>query len=73
MQIFNNRLGADLMLCKCGVCTHDSRETCIVNCNCDCCNLEDIFAILSQNEFEPQSKLVTADNRTEYSISSSCC
>lgn len=46
-----------LMHCKCSLCNHNSRELCIHG-NCYCCNLEDIFSILSQHEFEsPQSRL----------------
>ena len=49
----------DLMHCKCGLCNHQSRESCI-NGHCYCCDLEDMFALLSRQEFEPQSKIVTS-------------
>jgi hypothetical protein len=71
MSMFNSLEESDLMRCKCSLCNHDSRSDCITSGNCDCCNLEDIFSILSQHEFEPQSKVVTSKNRREYSINSS--
>ena len=48
-----------LMHCKCGLCNHKSRESCI-NGHCYCCDLEDMFVLLSRQEFEPQSKTVTS-------------
>ena len=54
-----NMTKSDLMHCKCGLCNHESRESCI-NGHCYCCDLEDMFAILSRQEFEPQSKTVTS-------------
>lgn len=39
---------------------HDSRADCI-NGRCYCCDLEDMFAILAQMEFESQSKIVTRE------------
>ena len=54
-----------LMRCKCGICNHESRESCIHG-HCYCCNLEDMFSILSQHEFEPpQSKIVTKEQLHE--------
>lgn len=54
----------ELMRCKCGLCNHESRESCI-NGRCYCCDLEDTFAVLSQQEFEPQSKVVTKEHLNE--------
>ena len=42
-----------LYACKCGACDHESKSLCIEG-QCDCCDLEDTFAILSQHEFEPR-------------------
>jgi hypothetical protein len=50
----------DLLHCKCGLCNHESRSDCI-NGRCYCCDLEDIFAILSRHEFEPQSHVATKE------------
>jgi hypothetical protein len=47
----------DLMHCKCGRCDHEDRSAC-VNEKCYCCDLEDMFAVLTRHEFEPQSKLL---------------
>ena len=47
----------DLMHCKCGRCDHEDRSAC-VNEKCYCCDLEDMFAVLTHHEFEPQSKLL---------------
>jgi len=49
----------DLMRCKCGLCNHDSRRSCIEG-RCYCCDLEDIFAVLSHIDFEPHSRLLEA-------------
>ena len=53
-------INEELMCCKCSICSHDSRADCI-NSRCYCRNLEDIFAILAQMEFESQSKIVTRE------------
>lgn len=50
--------GKGLHNCKCGLCEHDVRVSCIEG-KCYCCDLEDMFALLTQQEFEPQSKFVT--------------
>ncbi len=42
----------DLFNCKCGLCEHASRKSCITG-RCYCCDLEGMFAILSHHEFEP--------------------
>src|SRR5574338_640447 len=39
--------------CKCGVCNHSSKTSCIHQ-DCDCCNLEDMFSLLTHFEFEPR-------------------
>lgn len=49
----------ELMQCKCGLCNHHSRADCI-NGHCYCCDLEDMFSILAQMEFEPRSKIVAS-------------
>lgn len=43
---------ADLLECKCGLCGHQSRESCIIG-KCSCCDLEDMFSLLSKQEFAP--------------------
>jgi hypothetical protein len=40
-----------LLKCKCRIFEHSLRKTCIVG-KCYCCDLEDMFAILLQPEFE---------------------
>lgn len=74
-MMFDNLAESEIMHCKCGLCNHNSRADCI-NGHCYCCDLEDTFAILSQHEFEPQSKVITSQNIAEYGIgnsSSFCC
>ena len=62
MQLSKKLTRNNLMHCKCGLCNHKSRESCI-NGHCYCCDLEDMFSILSQHEFEsPQSKIVTKEH-----------
>jgi hypothetical protein len=61
MQIVGHLTESGLMNCKCGLCNHDSREDCIKG-RCYCCDLEDTFAILSQSEFEPQSRIATSSS-----------
>jgi hypothetical protein len=56
----SSRSDNDLLNCKCGLCEHGSRRSYFTG-GCYCCDLEDIFAILSQQEFEPQSRIVTKD------------
>jgi hypothetical protein len=54
---------ASVYRCKCGLCEHDSRSLCIEG-HCECCDLEDAFAILSHQETEsPQSR-----RKTEYRV-----
>ena len=43
---------AHLQYCKCGSCEHDLKEACI-NGRCPCCDLEDMFSLLSKHEFKP--------------------
>ncbi len=50
---------SDLHRCKCGLCLHDSRADCI-NGRCYCCDLEDMFALLTMHEFEPRSRLLAS-------------
>jgi len=50
------KITEDLLQCKCGLCGHDPRIYCI-NQKCYCCDLEDLFALLSHQEFAAQSKL----------------
>lgn len=47
--------------CKCGSCDHDSRALCIEG-RCDCCDLEDTFAILARRDDEPANRMVTRDH-----------
>jgi hypothetical protein len=62
---FKNVIINDLMYCKCRLCKHESSESCI-NGHCYCCNLEDMFSIMSQNEFEPpQSRVVAKEDLNE--------
>lgn len=42
-----------LIRCKCGLCEHTSKEACI-NRKCYCCDLEDMFSLLSQQEYKPR-------------------
>ena len=63
MQILNQSIDNELMHCKCGLCNHHSRADCI-NGGCYCCDLEDTFSILSQMEFEPQSKIASTNTIT---------
>ena len=50
----------DLHSCKCSLCEHDWRHSCIEG-KCYCCDLEDSFALLTRQEFEFQSRLVTEE------------
>ena len=43
----------DLTYCKCGQCEHDSKAACM-HAKCSCCDLEDMFSILSQYDFAPK-------------------
>jgi len=40
---------AAIYKCKCESCDHDFRSLCIEG-QCKCCDLEDVFAVLSYNE-----------------------
>lgn len=41
----------ELFHCKCHICGHESRKTCILE-KCECCELEDTFSILARVEAE---------------------
>jgi hypothetical protein len=73
MQSGKFMAGNGLMHCKCSICNHESREACIKG-HCHCCNLEDMFSILSQHEFESsQSKsVVTKEHLNEGIIIGQC-
>ena len=65
MQGIKNMIENDLIYCKCSLCNHESRESCIKG-PCYCCNLEDMFSMLSLHEFEPpQSSVVTKEYLNE--------
>lgn len=64
MQKDDPDYGADIMHCKCGQCDHASRGDCIDG-RCYCCDLEDIFAVLTHFEFEPQSNLIASEHQKD--------
>jgi len=50
-----------LLWCKCGLCDHHSKEICVRE-RCNCCDLEDMFSLLSQHEFYPRTTRTPADS-----------
>ena len=54
--------GKQLHDCKCNLCEHDKRFDCIAG-NCECCDPEDIFSLLSPKEFEPPQSQSVAEER----------
>ena len=44
--------------CRCDACGHSSRMEC-VRIDCNCCNLEDMFTLLSHVEFDPHHEFRT--------------
>ena len=45
--------------CKCGNCQSHTMADCI-NGRCYCCDLEDMFALLTMHEFEPRNRLLAS-------------